>query len=165
MLAMGTGWTVWGSNPGVDEIYRTRPDRPWVPPSLLYHKYRVFPGVKRSGRGVDHPTLSSAEIQERVELYLYSPFGPSWPVLGWTLPCRQWLSYITTSYFMSALCYLKCRHDSLSGFSQIFFRAWIVVMHFATYLPQFVNEHGIFSRTKILRIHICTEMKPNFVAQ
>ena len=41
-----------------------------------------FPGVKRPGRGVDHPPPSSAEVKERVELYIYSPFGPSWPVLG-----------------------------------------------------------------------------------
>jgi len=41
-----------------------------------------FPGVKQPGRGVDHPTPSSAEVKERVELYLYSPSGPSWPVLG-----------------------------------------------------------------------------------
>jgi hypothetical protein len=39
-----------------------------------------FPEVKLPGRGVDHP--SSAEVKERVELYLYSPSGPSWPVLG-----------------------------------------------------------------------------------
>jgi hypothetical protein len=44
-----------------------------------------FLGVKRPGRGVDHPPPSSAEIKERVELYLYSPFGPSWPVVGRTL--------------------------------------------------------------------------------
>jgi hypothetical protein len=43
-----------------------------------------FPGVKRSGCGVDHPPPSSAKVIERVELYLYSPSGPSWPVLGWT---------------------------------------------------------------------------------
>jgi len=36
-----------------------------------------FPGVKRPGHGVDHPPPSSAEVKERVELYLYSPFGPS----------------------------------------------------------------------------------------
>jgi len=35
-----------------------------------------FPGVKRPGRGIDHPTPSSAEVKKRVELYLYSPFGP-----------------------------------------------------------------------------------------
>jgi hypothetical protein len=41
-----------------------------------------FPGVKRPGRGVDHPHPPSAEIKERVELYLFSPSGPSWPVPG-----------------------------------------------------------------------------------
>jgi hypothetical protein len=49
-----------------------RPEQPWVPPSLLYNGYRVFPGGKRSGRGVDHPALSSAEVKERVELHFYS---------------------------------------------------------------------------------------------
>jgi len=44
-----------------------------------------FLGVKRPGRGVDHPT-SSAEVKERVELYVYSPSGPSWSVLGQALP-------------------------------------------------------------------------------
>ena len=34
-----------------------------------------FPGVKRPGRGVDHPPTSSAEVE-----------GHSWPVLGWTSP-------------------------------------------------------------------------------
>ena len=28
---------------------------------------------------------SGAEVKERVEIYLYSPSGSSWPVLGWTL--------------------------------------------------------------------------------
>ena len=27
-----------------------------------------FPGIKRQGRGVDHPASSSAEVKERVEL-------------------------------------------------------------------------------------------------
>jgi hypothetical protein len=36
-----------------------------------------FSGVKRPGRGVDHPPSSSAEVKERLQLYLYSPFGPS----------------------------------------------------------------------------------------
>jgi hypothetical protein len=45
-----------------------------------------FPGVKRPERGVDHPTSSSAEVKEIVELYLYSPPGPSWPILGRPLP-------------------------------------------------------------------------------
>jgi hypothetical protein len=41
-----------------------------------------FPGVKRPGRGFDHPPPCSAKVEERVQLYLYSPSGPSWPVLG-----------------------------------------------------------------------------------
>jgi hypothetical protein len=48
---LATGWTARGSNPGGGEIFRTRPDRPWGPHSLLYNGYRVyFPGVKRPGR-------------------------------------------------------------------------------------------------------------------
>ena len=45
-----------------------------------------FPGV-RCGRGVTltpHPH-SSAEVKNRVELYLYSPWGPSWPLKGWNM--------------------------------------------------------------------------------
>jgi hypothetical protein len=49
-------------------IFRTRPDRPWGPPSLLYNGYRVFPGVKQPECGVDHPHLSTAKVKERVEL-------------------------------------------------------------------------------------------------
>jgi len=36
---------------------------------------------KRPGRGVDHISLSSAEIKERVELYLYFTSGTSCSVL------------------------------------------------------------------------------------
>ena len=36
--------------PGIEsrwgEIFHTRPDRPWGPPSLLYNGYQVFPGGK-----------------------------------------------------------------------------------------------------------------------
>ena len=34
-----------------------------------------FAGVKRPGRGLNHPPLSSAEVKERVELYLPTPPG------------------------------------------------------------------------------------------
>jgi len=40
-----------------------------------------FPGVKWPRRGVDHPFPSSAGVKERVELHLYSPSGPLWPIL------------------------------------------------------------------------------------
>ena len=41
-----------------------------------------FPRVNRPGHGTDHPSPSSAEVKERVGLYLYSPSGSSWPVQG-----------------------------------------------------------------------------------
>ena len=44
-----TGWTVRGSNPGGGEIFRTRPDRTWGPPSLLYNGYGVITGDKAAG--------------------------------------------------------------------------------------------------------------------
>ena len=37
-----------------------------------------FPGVKRPGRGVNHPPPSTAEVKETVELYLYSTSGLSY---------------------------------------------------------------------------------------
>jgi hypothetical protein len=47
-----------------------------------------IPGLflRQSGRGVAHPPKSSAEVTERVELYLYSAYEPSWSLLGRTLP-------------------------------------------------------------------------------
>jgi hypothetical protein len=41
-----------------------------------------LPGVKRLGRGVNHPHPSSAEVNETVQLYLYSHSVSSWQVIG-----------------------------------------------------------------------------------
>jgi hypothetical protein len=53
-----------GSNPGGCEIFGTRPDRPWRPPSLLYNGYGVFPGGKAAGRGFDHPTHLAPRLKK-----------------------------------------------------------------------------------------------------
>ena len=58
----------------------------WGPPSLKYNGYRVIPGGKAAGVWRWPPTPSSTEVKEWVGLYLYSPTGPSWPVLGWNSP-------------------------------------------------------------------------------
>jgi len=50
----------------------------WMP--LLY------PVVKQKGRGADHLSSSSAEVHERVQLYLFSPCEPSLFILGLNLP-------------------------------------------------------------------------------
>jgi len=64
------------------QIFRSRPDRPWGPPSLLYNGYRIFVGGKAAGAWRWPPTPSSVDVKERVEVYIYCPSGPSWPVLG-----------------------------------------------------------------------------------
>jgi hypothetical protein len=48
-IATRYGWKVRVSNLGGGEIFRTRPDRPWGPPSLLYNGYRVVSGGKAAG--------------------------------------------------------------------------------------------------------------------
>jgi hypothetical protein len=82
---LATSCTVQGSNPGGGEIFRTLPDRPWSPSSLLYNGYWFFPGSKAAGACRWPPTPSKAEVKERVDLYLYCPSGRSWPILGTAL--------------------------------------------------------------------------------
>jgi len=75
----------------------TKPPVLWVPVS--------FPGVKRLGRYVDNPPQSSAEVKERVELFLYSPFWPSWPVIGRTFVFLPFtFMYDLTNLTMSGFC-------------------------------------------------------------
>ena len=59
---------------------------PGAHPAFYTMPTRSFPAVKRPEHGFDHPPSSGAEVEGKVELYLYSPSGPSWPVLGWNLP-------------------------------------------------------------------------------
>ena len=62
---LGPSWTVRGSISGGREIFRTRLDRPWGPPSLLFNRYRVsFPGVNLPGRGVDNPSPFSGKVKK-----------------------------------------------------------------------------------------------------
>jgi hypothetical protein len=60
---------------------------PGAHPSILCNGYWVsFLEVKWPVRGVNHSHTSSVKVRERVELYLYSPSRPSWPILGQTSP-------------------------------------------------------------------------------
>ena len=63
---------------GRDFLYPFRPVRP-ASSTLGTGSFLV---VKCLGCGDDQPPQPSAEVKERVELYLYSPSGPLWPVLG-----------------------------------------------------------------------------------
>jgi len=82
-----------GIEPGVGEIFCTRPDQPWGLPSLLYNGDGVFHGGKAAGVWRWLPTPNSSDIKERVELYLYSPSGTFYGELSYhsALHClRHW---------------------------------------------------------------------------
>ena len=65
-------------HPSRQALGSTQPSVQWGP--------GLSRGVKRPGRGADDPPPSECRGQERVELYLYSPSGPPWPVTGAPLP-------------------------------------------------------------------------------
>ena len=72
------GWAVQRPNPGAGKIFCTHP-------ALYTMGTRSSPGVKQLWHGINHPPPPTAKVKERVVLYIYSPSGPSWSVLGWTL--------------------------------------------------------------------------------
>jgi len=76
-VGIATCYGLDGRGGGRDFPHPSRPAlRPTQPP------IQWVPGLERPGRGVDHPPPSSAEVKEKVELYLCSPSRPLWPVIG-----------------------------------------------------------------------------------
>jgi hypothetical protein len=70
-------WMVRGSNPGGAEIFRTCPDRPWGPPSLLYNGYQVFPrGKEQPGCDAEpSPPSSGAMVKKGYSYTSTLPMG------------------------------------------------------------------------------------------
>ena len=64
------------------EVVPTRPDRYWAHPVSCTVGTVSFPVVKRPELCVDHTPTFRDEVNERLELYLYSPSLPSWSLLG-----------------------------------------------------------------------------------
>jgi hypothetical protein len=87
-LYSGTA-TVRGSNSGGGKIFRTRRDQPWGLPSprtlAAGFLYRGGGGIGRGVALTTHPPLGRS-LKKELAVYLYSPFGHSWPVLMWTSP-------------------------------------------------------------------------------
>jgi hypothetical protein len=80
---LATGWAVRDRIPVGPRFSAPVQTVPGTHPVSYTVGTRSFPRVKRPGHGVGHPPLSNAEVQGRVQLYICSPSGPSWPVLGW----------------------------------------------------------------------------------
>jgi hypothetical protein len=92
--------SLWGRyfpHPSTPALGLTQPPIQWVPG--LFSR-----GVKRPGRGANHPHPSSAEVKERAQLYLCSTSGPSWPVLGRPLPYSSIFSFDPECRNLLTLC-------------------------------------------------------------
>ena len=89
VISIATGYGLDG--PGIESRWGAKFSAsvqigPGVHPASYMRGTRSFPGVYWPGHGVDHQPSFSAEVKERVQLYLCSSSGPSRPILGRTLP-------------------------------------------------------------------------------
>jgi hypothetical protein len=75
LVGMATDYGLYdlGLNPDGDEIFRARPNRPRVPPNLLYNGYRFITEGKAPGRGDNHISPSSTEVAAGLQLYVPAP--------------------------------------------------------------------------------------------
>jgi hypothetical protein len=73
-----------------------------------------FPGLKRPGRGVDHPPHLAPRLKK--ENRYTSSSGPSWPILGWTLLYFYflYLNFYHTYYPKDSHCHRVINHYLLN---------------------------------------------------
>jgi len=120
--------TVRGSNPGKGQDF-SHASRPFLWPTQP--PVHLVPGLFRGGKAAGvttHPHL--AQVKETVELYVCSPCGLSWYVIGSTLPLKSCMRivpfgfqfavrYVCTTGVCCLLCvqvtaFVRC-HQSVYG--------------------------------------------------
>ena len=142
------------------EIFRTRPNRPWGSPILLHNGYRAsFPGVKRSGHGVNHQPPTIAEVTERVELYLHCPCGSSRHVLEQTLQFTFYRDFINHSELVTLSTYQFKNHSFYTaphGVHLCFF----VVLRKAIISPNSISLNAFTTETEYINCEVKTEGLP-----
>ena len=111
VLRLATGWTVQGSNSGGASISAPFQTGSGVHTTPNTMGTGSFPGVKRPGRGVDHPTPSGVEVEGRVELYFCSPSG--------FVACSR-LNFLQDNTFK----YFRLLHDCLTNHLTSFWYFW-----------------------------------------
>jgi hypothetical protein len=92
--------------------FRTHADQPQGPPNLLYNLYNVsFPGVNQPGLGLEHPPLSSNEVECEYSTHLpllKACMACNRTALPLTVCCRQYRSSSSSLYsFLLPLFYLS----------------------------------------------------------
>ena len=88
-FSVGRATRYWLDGPGIEFRWWTKfslpvQTGPGAHPASCTTGTGSFPGVNRTGCGADHPFPSKCRGNERVGLYIYSPSGPQWAVIGWT---------------------------------------------------------------------------------
>jgi hypothetical protein len=141
--------TVQALNPGGSEIFRTCPDRPWGPTSLLYNEYRLFSEVKeRPGATLtSHPLIVPWSWKSKaiplLPLWAVGLYRASVPVQGCTLPYSRAIPLLPLRAVQPV--------QSLSACTRVHF-----TISFFT-LQQFTNVKCYVSYNKInLHISMCT---------
>ena len=109
-----------------------------------------FPGVKRPECGADHPPQCSAEVKERVGLYLYPTSGPSWPVIGWTL--LYTLSSCRNSHRQFKLSATLLSNQKWNLTSQKFIISWTIFRRYTTTCEMLRQKQPVFWWVFYIRI-------------
>jgi hypothetical protein len=81
MYRLVTDWRVRESNRGT-RFSALDQNCPGAHPATYAIGIVSYVGVKMPGRGFEHTNTSNAQVTEGVELYIFSPSGPSWSVVG-----------------------------------------------------------------------------------